>query len=117
MADDIEGTVTVTLIEPIVLKGTDGNEIERRESLTFRKPTALDIIEVGGSPVKIDMNDPNPAATIDFHGQRMGAMMARLAAVPPSIIARMSSNDWLACAWSLSDFFLPVRRTALSEPA
>ncbi|AWN43168.1 phage tail assembly protein [Methylobacterium durans] len=109
MADETPkpaGTVTVSLSQAIPANGQEVSE------LTFRKPTAMDIIEVGGNPVRIDMNHSDPASTIDFDGRRMSAMMSRLAAVPPSAIARMDTNDWAACAWKLSDFFLPVQRTA-----
>jgi hypothetical protein len=115
MADDSVWALTVTLSEPIELKNkTTGDVIETIPELPFRKPSAMDIIEVGGNPVLMDMYADDPMSTLRFDGKQMSAMMARLSGKPMSTIARMSPADWTHCAWSLSGFFLPARPTASS---
>lgn len=98
------GSVTVSLVEPVPANG------EMVSELTFRRPTAGDIIQTGGNPVLIDMNALEPASTIRFDAKLMGEMLSRLAGVPPSSIARMDPNDFTAACWRVSDFFLPVQR-------
>lgn len=106
MSDTIKpaGSVTLTLVEPIMANG------EMVSELTFRRPTAGDIIQTGGNPVLLDMNSLDPAATIRFDAKLMAEMLSRLAGVPPSTIARMDANDFSAACWRVSDFFLPVQR-------
>jgi len=74
------------------------------KKLTFRKPTGGDIMALTeGYPINIDWTTgrvtPNPPA--------MGAMMAVLAAVPPSTIKAMDAEDWSTCAHALMGFFPP----------
>ena len=104
--------LTVKLSTPIELRAKDGGEvIDIIVELPFREPTALDIIEVGGNPVMMDMYAEDPMSTIRFDGRQMSSMMARLSAKPLSTIGRMTPADWTHCAWSLSGFFLPARPT------
>ena len=120
MADNSEPTwaVKVTLSEPIEIKTKDNGEVlQRIEELKFRKPTAQDIIEVGGSPVLMDVFAENPMSTVRFDGPKMGAMIARLSNTIPSYLTKMSAPDWLYCAWQLSSFFLPALPRISSEPA
>jgi hypothetical protein len=71
--------------------------------LTFREPTGSDI-ERAGYPLVLD----NDGRTV-FDERRMTQMMATLAAVPPSSIRMMHSQDWARIAWFLYGFFLPGR--------
>ena len=90
----------VTLSKPIPVFD------EKVSVLKFRKPTAADIIQIG-NPVLFDpISDP---PRVEHHAQRMTAMMARLSGVPASSLARMETDDWIACAWELSPFFIPRR--------
>ena len=98
------GAVTLSLADPVPANG------EMVSELVFRKPTAGDMIQVGGNPVLIDMNALDPASTIRFDARLMGEMLSRLAGVPPSTIARLDTNDFAAACWRVSDFFLPVQR-------
>ncbi|WP_426313845.1 phage tail assembly protein [Methylobacterium fujisawaense] len=100
--------VKVTLSEPIEITDNGGQVLKRIEELFFRKPTAMDIIEVGGNPVIMDMFADDPMSTLRFDGKQMSAMMARLSATPPPFLAKMSTPDWTFCAWQLSGFFLPA---------
>lgn len=94
------GAVTVTLSKSIPVFD------DKVSVLLFRKPTAADIIQIG-NPVLFDpISDP---PRVEHHAQRMTAMMARLSGVPASSLARMETDDWIACAWELSPFFIPRR--------
>lgn len=86
------------LTKPIQAHGEDVTE------LTFRPPTSLDLIEVG-SPIRIDMASESP--TIHHDERRFAAMMARLAAVPPSSIAKMDHKDFIEAEYALTPFFVP----------
>jgi hypothetical protein len=93
-------SITVTLSKPIPVFD------EKFTSLKFRKPTAGDIIQIG-NPVLFDpISDP---PRVEHHAQRMTAMMARLSGVPASSLAKLETEDWIACAWELSPFFIPRR--------
>lgn len=77
---------------------------EMVKKLVFRRPTGGDIMAMGDSyPIVINwqtgMITPNP--------QVMGTMMSVLAAVPPSTIKALDSEDWSTCAHALMGFFPP----------
>lgn len=95
-----DDAITVSLSKPIPVFD------DKVSVLKFRKPTAADIIQIG-NPVLFDpISDP---PRVEHHAQRMTAMMARLSGVPASSLARMETDDWIACAWELSPFFIPRR--------
>jgi len=102
-------TMKITLAEPIEITDAGGQILHKIEELTFRKPTAMDMIEVGGNPVFMNVYSDDPSSTIRFDGKQMSAMIARLSATPPPFIAKMSPADWTYCAWHLSGFFLPAQ--------
>ena len=79
---------------------------ERFNSLTFREPTGAEIQRIG-MPVLINPEKRN----IDFTDS-MGPMMATLASVPPSVIGRLSGQDWSTCAYAIAPFFLPTAGTS-----
>src|ERR1700722_9599225 len=83
-------SLPVTLSKPIPVFE------EKVSKLKFRKPTAADIIQIG-NPVMFDpISDP---PRVEHHAQRMTAMMARLSNVPASSLAKLETEDWIACAW------------------
>ncbi|MCX4195102.1 hypothetical protein OMR07_05565 [Methylobacterium organophilum] len=91
--------VKVTLSEPIEITDNGGQVLKRIEELFFRKPTAMDIIEVGGNPVIMDMFADDPMSTLRFDGKQMSAMMARLSATPPPFLAKMSAPVRSSPSW------------------
>lgn len=101
--------VKVTLSEPIEITDAGGQVLRRIDELFFRKPTAMDIIEVGGNPVNMDIFADEPSSTIRFDGRQMSAMIARLSNTPPPFVGKMAPSDWMYCAWQLSGFFLPAQ--------
>lgn len=97
----MSGPVTVTLTKAV--PSGDGTEVKE---LKFREPTGGDI-ERCGQPLLIDMLS-GETPKISFDTKAMSAMMAVLAAVPPSTIRHMNAADWNTAAWSLARFFMPV---------
>ena len=89
----------VTLIEPIQVFKDTVSEIK------FRKPTAADILQVGGSPVEFDPISRPPRVT--HPPELMTAMISRLGNIPTGSVLKMDARDWTACAWAISPFFLP----------
>lgn len=73
--------------------------------LKLRKPTGLDLIEIGNpvnfypyaTPVKIEHDMP-----------KVQAMVARLANIPSSSVVRIGVNDLVGLAWAISPFFIPA---------
>lgn len=91
MADD---GITFPLKKKIEAHGEELSELKLRE------PTALDIIEVG-NPVRLDGTNN----TIFHDDRKMQGMIARLAGIPPSSVAQLAPNDFVAMAWALTPFF------------
>jgi len=117
MADEASSdwAVKVGLSTPIELKAKDNGEVlETVSEMRFREPTALDMIEVGGNPVRMDMYDPDPVSTMHFDGRQMSRMFSRLSGKPMTTIEKMTPADWTRCAWALSGFFMPARPTQAS---
>jgi hypothetical protein len=90
--------IVIDLTTPVQANG------ELVKKLVFRRPTGGDIMSMGdGYPINIDWQSgkvtPNPVV--------MGAMMSMLAAVPPSTIKALDSEDWSTCAHALMGFFPP----------
>jgi Phage tail assembly chaperone proteins, E, or 41 or 14 len=95
-------------VSPIVIKLrknviANGDEVSE---LTFREPTAGDIERVG-NPVNLQYMANDDFTKVTFESRSMTAMMALLAAVPPSTIRQMHPKDWNTAAWLLADFFAP----------
>lgn len=86
--------ITFPLKKPIDAHG------EKVSELKLREPTAMDIIEVG-NPVRLDGSNN----TIFHDDRKMQQMISRLANVPPSSVAQLSTNDFVALAWALTPFF------------
>jgi|SRR5882724_9448661 len=81
---------------------------ETLKAMEFRRPTGKDLMQMPVHPVTINWDTgeviPIPSA--------MGQVMVMLAAVPPSTIASMDSEDFTACAYALASFFTPSRAKA-----
>ncbi|MEY9179721.1 hypothetical protein ABIA41_001156 [Bradyrhizobium sp. USDA 313] len=93
-----DNRIRVVLDKPVIAHG------DKITELIFREPTGADI-EAAGVPATIDFSVDPPR--IAFNQREMSAMMVQLAAVPPSTIRSLSSQDWINSAWKLSRFFVP----------
>jgi hypothetical protein len=99
--------IFVDLRKPIM---SMGQEVKR---LTFREPTAEDIERYGFPLIIADEEDPAVAdpmkpkmPDISFNAKSMTEHIAILSKVPMVNIRKLSSGDWLRCAYKLSVFFL-----------
>lgn len=80
-------------------------EGEPATEIAFREPRAGDVMRIG-NPVAVDLYAEPPRITYD--DDRMGAMLAALSNFPKPMIERMHPQDYVACCWGLSGFFLPA---------
>ena len=98
MADEPEFIVEYVLSKPI--KAFD----EELAVIKLRMPTGADLIRVGNpvlfyphaEPIKIEHDMP-----------KMVTMISRLSGIPVGSLERLSAEDLLGIAWSLSPFFIP----------
>ncbi len=95
VADD---HVIVKLAKPIPVFAETVSELK------MRPPTAADIISIGNPVLFSPFSDP---PSVEHHPQKMTAMLARLASVPTSSLAKMDPQDWVSAAWAISPFFIP----------
>lgn len=103
---EVNGVVDNTLVVPL-RKAVIANG-ESVMELKFREPTAADI-ERCGTPVMFDMGAlTGDTPKMTYENKAMFAMMATLAAVPPSTIRSMHTKDWEFAALQIAyRFFLP----------
>lgn len=99
-----DGSTTLVLTTEIPVYNERTRTIERMKKITFRKPTALDIIELG-NPVAYDPISEPPK--IDHKPTIMIQMMTRLSGVPLASLAKMEPRDLVSCFWALTPFFMP----------
>jgi hypothetical protein len=77
---------------------------ETVKTLTFREPTARDLLQIG-NPVIFNMFATPPIVTHEM--TTMTAMLSRLGNVPPSSIEQMTTRDLIDCSWGITRFFVP----------
>ena len=94
-----EPIFTHALREPI--KDIKGDPVA---VISFRKPTAGDIIRCG-NPVKFQPHDDDREITFDE--VKTGRMISALSGIPLPMIERMDPNDFADCMWGIAGFFLP----------
>ena len=75
------------------------------EEISFREPRAADVMKIG-NPVAVDLYAEPPRITFD--DDKMGGMMEALSGIPKPMLGRMHPQDYVACCWGLSGFFLPA---------
>jgi len=90
---------THKLASPIQAYGNEVTEI------VFRKPTGMDIVQQGNPVIFDPISDP---PRITFDERKMTAMISALAKIPVSSVQQMDPRDWVACAWMVAPFFVPV---------
>jgi hypothetical protein len=91
-----EWPVKIKLRKPII-----GNNLMEISELSFREPTAGDILRCG-NPVYI-----TATGEVMFDERKMTTMMAHLSNVVVTLLEAMSPKDWETCAYRLRVFFLP----------
>lgn len=104
--DDLpEWPLTIKLMHKPIMKGR-----EELNELTFREPTAMDIIRCGGNPCRIEIVDL-PNGQVAFYpiidDPKMMRLMANLAGLLDPQLQKMDPRDYNSCAHRLRRFFLP----------
>jgi hypothetical protein len=77
---------------------------EMLEELSFREPTARDIIR-HGVPVKWNLTASPP--TPEFDPKSMREMLAACSGRLPFFFDNLKPQDFMALCWGLAPFFLP----------
>ncbi|MCM1513330.1 MAG: phage tail assembly protein [Oxalobacter formigenes] len=90
------GPVTVALAAPV----EHGSEM--LTGLTIRPIRTKDLIEIGNI---YTMASDGEDVGIDINMKRVAKYLSRLAALPPSVIARLSMPDFMACQEVVLSFF------------
>lgn len=83
---------------------------ETLTELTFREPTALDIIRSGGNPCRIEITEVTGSKVIYnpvIDDKKMFTLMANLSGLAESQLQKMDPRDYNSCAYRLRSFFLP----------
>jgi hypothetical protein len=104
-ADLPEWPLTIKLMHKPIMKGR-----EELNELTFREPTAMDIIRCGGNPCRIEIIDLPNGQTAFYpviDDGKMMRVMANLAGLLEPQLQKMDPRDYNSCAHRLRRFFLP----------
>jgi hypothetical protein len=78
---------------------------EEIKILRWHEPTGADI-EKAGSPIIIETSVDGERLRVHFDEKRMAAMIAQLAAIPPSSVKSMLARDWNMIAFKIFRFFM-----------
>jgi hypothetical protein len=105
-AEDLpDWPMTIKLLHRPILRGR-----EEIKELTFREPSAMDIIRCGGNPCRMEIVDL-PSGQVAFYpiidDGKMMRLMANLAGMLEPQLQKMDPRDYNSCAHRLRRFFLP----------
>ena len=78
--------------------------------LTFREPTAGDIMRAGGNPCKVEIVEMGGGRVTwqpQIDDAKMMRLMATLSGVLEPYLQRMDTRDYASCAHRLRKYFLP----------
>ena len=99
--------MVIKLIHKPIKQRKDGPEIHE---LTFREPTARDIMSAGGNPCRIEItqiSDGNLVYNPIIDDAKMIRVMANLSGILSPILQSMDPRDYNSCAHRLRRYFLP----------
>lgn len=97
------------LVVKLMHKPVQKTLTETVKELTFREPTAGDIIRAGGNPVRVEVADiTGNQVTYNFRidDAKMLRLMATLSGVLEPFLAKMDPRDYNSCAYRLQRFFV-----------
>lgn len=83
---------------------------EEIKELTFREPSAADIIRSGGNPCRIEITEVAGGQAVYnpvIDDRKMFTLMANLSGVLEPILHKMDPRDYNSCVYRLRRFFLP----------
>lgn len=87
---------------------------EDLQELTFREPSAADIMRCGGNPCRmelVDVGDGTAIYRIAIDDRKMLTLIANLSGVHEPMLQRMDPRDYNSCAYRLQRFFIPEQGT------
>ena len=87
-----------------------GNKGEQITELTFREPTAGDLMRAGGNPCRVEVIDVGGGMVTwqpIIDDTKMIRLMASLCGVHEPVLQRMDTRDYSSCSHKLRKFFLP----------
>lgn len=99
-----DGTFVIPLTTAIPVYDEVTKAITRVKVLKFRKPTGLDLIEVGNPVLFNPMADP---PSIEHKTGLMLRMMERLSDIPMASLYKLEPTDMVSCFWALTPVFMP----------
>lgn len=83
---------------------------ETLNELTFREPTAMDIIKCGGNPCRIEITEVSGGRVVYnpiIDDAKMMVLIANLTGLLEPQIQKLDPRDYTSCAYRLRSFFLP----------
>lgn len=86
------------------------SKTETLHELTFREPTAMDIIRCGGNPCRLEITEVTGGKVIYnavIDDAKMIVLMANLAGLVEPQLQKLDPRDYNSCAYRLRSFFLP----------
>lgn len=98
--------MTIKLLHKPIQKGRN----EMIDEITFREPSALDIIRAGGNPCRIEITEVSGGNVIYnpiIDDAKMMRLMANLSGLLEPQIQKMDPRDYVSAAHRLRRFFLP----------
>jgi hypothetical protein len=105
-APDGDGSVTIMLPRQLQ-NAVSGQMVEK---IKFRQSIGRDEAQIG---TPLEFNEfAVPVPSIKHFIPRMHAMLQRLSGLPASVFEQMEVSEWLACAWAVSRFFMPLEASA-----
>lgn len=87
------------------------SEIDVLGELSFREPTAFDLIKCGGNPCRLEVSEMLAGNRVVYSwtidDNKMMRLMANLCGVLEPQLQRMDPRDYATCAYKLRYFFIP----------
>jgi hypothetical protein len=98
------------MVIKLLHKPIQKSRTETLNELTFREPTAMDIIKCGGNPCRIEITDVS-GGRVKYNpvidDAKMFVLMANLSGLLEPQLQKMDPRDYNSCAYRLRSFFLP----------
>jgi hypothetical protein len=98
------------MVIKLLHKPIQKSRTEVLNEITFREPTAMDIIRCGGNPCRIEVTEVSGGRVIYnpvIDDTRMLILMANLSGLIEPQLQKMDPRDYNSCAYRLRSFFLP----------
>jgi hypothetical protein len=98
------------LIIKLLHKPIQKSRTEVLNEITFREPTAMDIIRCGGNPCRIEVTEVSGGRVVYnpiIDDKKMFVLMANLSGLMEPQLQKMDPRDYNSCAYRLRSFFLP----------